>query len=339
MKALRIPVGVWAWRGTALVLIVMLAPLSLENDRIRVGVLTVLTCGLAASMIRVEALPRWARVQVAAGILLLGLGSAVGGIVGLATGLLAAVLIAGTTAVVARSAIEDKDQQVQDLELQLRATELAHREDQARLHEINATVAGIASAQKLMSDGLNADRSEALASMMRAEVDRLQRLVADRMPTRRRSVDLDEVIGQIVLSHLARGRVVIWAPSGLRAMGRADDIAEVLNVLLENATVHGGPDAVEVAVSRDVDGEGVVVTVSDQGPGVPPELRERLFDWGVSRPGSPGHGIGLHVAADITHQLGGRLELLPTASGASFGIHLPAVPQEVSADDRVARAS
>ena len=99
-------------------------------------------------------------------------------------------------------------------------------------------------------------------------------------------------------------------------MGRADDIAEVVNVLLENAAVHGGPDAVSVGVSRDLDGHGVTVTVSDQGPGIPPELRERLFDWGVSRPGSPGQGIGLHVAADITHELGGRLELLPTAFGA-----------------------
>ncbi len=339
MKALHIAVGVWTWRGTALVLIVMLAPLLADHDRIRIAVLAVLTCALAASMFRVEAFPRWARVRVVAGILLLGLGSAVGGIVALPIGLLAAVLIAGTIAVVLHGAIEEKRQQVQDLHLQLRAAEVGHREDQARLHEINATVAGIASAQRLMSDGLPADRSDALGTMIRAEVDRLQRLVADRMPTRRRSVDLDEVIGQIVLSHLARGRVVIWAPSGMRAMGRADDIAEVVNVLLENATVHGGPDAVEVTVGRDVDGQGVIVTVSDQGPGVPPELRERLFDWGVSRPGSPGHGIGLHVAADITHQMGGRLELLPTASGASFGIHLPAVPQEVSADERVAHAS
>ena len=122
-------------------------------------------------------------------------------------------------------------------------------------------------------------------------------------------------------------------------MGRADDIAEVVNVLLENAAVHGGPDAVSVRVTRDLDGQGVTVTVSDQGPGIAPELRDRLFDWGVSRPGSPGQGIGLHVAADITQELGGRLELVPTAIGASFAVHLPAVPQEVTADERVARAS
>jgi signal transduction histidine kinase len=338
MKVLRIPLGVWTWRGTSLALILLLAALWADHDRVRIAVLSVLTCALAASMFRVE-LPRWARARIVVGILLLGLGSAVGGTAALLVGLLGAVLVAGTAAAELRRAIEDEKQEVQDLHLQLSAVEVGLREDQARLHEINSTVAGIASAQKLMNDGLTADRTDALAAMVRAEVERLQRLVADRVPAQRRSVDLDDVIGQIVLSHLSRGRVVVWAPSGLRAMGRADDIAEVVNVLLENAAVHGGPDAVSVGVSRDHDGQGVTVTVSDQGPGVPAELRERLFDWGVSRPDSPGHGIGLHVAADITHELGGRLELLPTALGASFAVHLPAVPQEVSVDERVARAS
>jgi signal transduction histidine kinase len=314
-------------------------PSPAAHDLVRIVVLTVLTCALAAATLRLQEFPPTAQARVAAGLLLLGLGSAVDGALALATGLLGAVLLAGTAAAVLNQAIDAEKQQNEELRLKLQAVESGLREDRARLHEINATVAGIASAQKLMTEGLTGDRHEALTSMMRAEVERLQRLVADRVPSGQRSVDLDEVIGQIVLSHLARGRVVVWHPSGLRAMGRADDIAEVVNVLLENAAVHGGPDAVTVGVSRDPDGQGVTVTVSDQGPGIPPELRERLFDWGVSRPDSPGQGIGLHIAADITHELGGVLELLPTAFGATFAMHLPAVPQEASADERVARAS
>jgi C4-dicarboxylate-specific signal transduction histidine kinase len=237
---------------------------------------------------------------------------------------------------VLHQAIEAEKQEVESLHLQLNAVEVAVREDRARLHEINTTVAGIASAQRLLSDGLGADRADALTAMIRAEVERLQRLVADRVPRRHRSVDLDAVIGQIVLSHLARGRLVDWQRSGLCAMGRADDVAEVVNVLLENAAVHGGPDAVSVRVSRDLDGHDVTVTVSDHGSGIAPELRERLFDWGVSRPGSPGQGIGLHVAADLARQLGGRLELVPGTTGASFALHLVAAPAEVRADEHVA---
>ena len=251
MKALRIPLGVWTWRGTALVTVLMLAPLLADHDLIRIAVLAVLTCALAASMYWVEELAPWARTRAVAGILLLGLGSAIGGMVALPIGLTGAVLLAGTAAVVLHQAIDAEKQEVEDLHLQLHTVELGARDDRARMHEINSTVAGIASAQRLMADGLGADRKDALGAMMRAEVDRLQRLVADRVPSRHRSIDLDEVIGQIVLSHLARGRVVIWERSGLRAMGRADDIAEVVNVLLENAAVHGGPDAVSVRVARD----------------------------------------------------------------------------------------
>ncbi len=289
MKALRIAVGVWTWRGAALVMILMLAPL-LSDDGIRIAVLAVLTCALAASLLWVDELSGWGRAVTVTGILLLGTGFAIGGVATLPVGLLGGVVTAGCVVALLRGTIDEEKQKVQDLHLRLRTAEVGRRQDRARLHEINATVAGIASAQKLMDNGLASDRSDALAAMMRAEVERLQRLVADRMPSRRRSIDLDEVIGQIVLSHLARGRVVGWQPSGLRAMGRADDIAEVVNVLLENAAVHGGPDAVSVQVTRDLDGHGVTVTVTDQGPGVAPELRDRLFDWGIEPAGLPRPG-------------------------------------------------
>ena len=190
-----------------------------------------------------------------------------------------------------------------------------------------------------MTAGLGTDRSDALAAMMRAEVERLQRLMAERTPTRRRSVDLDDVVSQIVLAHRARGRVVAWTPSGLRALGRADDIAEIVNVLLENAAVHGGPDYVTVSVTENVDIPDITITVADHGPGVPPELRSQIFDWGARRPGSPGQGIGLHVAAEVADELGGHLELVPGPGGATFALHLLPAPTEVSAGGSVARAS
>jgi signal transduction histidine kinase len=303
---------------------------------LRVVVLAVLAVAIALAVFRLEDFPPWAMVRVAAALLLLGPGSAIGGLVALGTGLAGAALLAGTAAAVLHHAIEEEKLEVEELHQRLHTVEDGLREDRARLHEINATVAGIASAQKLMAQGLPLDRTDALTAMVRGEVERLQRLVSDRGPSRRRSVDLDDTIGQIVLSHLARGRIVIWEPTGLRALGRADEIAEVVNILLENAAVHGGPDAVSVSVTPTPDGQGVTITVSDHGPGVAPELRSRIFDWGVSGPESPGHGIGLHVAADNATQLGGRLELLPGTSGASFALHLAAAGAGVGAREHVA---
>jgi signal transduction histidine kinase len=369
MRALGTPVGAWSrHRGILLLgLTVLLAALLLGPARDvvspRVGVhgLLVGTATLAASVFlylhrrvtgttgwRLQGLPAWARAGIVVGALVLVVGSVVGAVVGGVVGGVAApgssivgsILLAGTAAAVLQHAIDEEKREVNQLNLRLQTIEAGARVERARLHEINATVAGIASAQTLMTEGLGSDDTDALAAMMRAEVQRLQRLVADRGPTRRRNVDLDDTIGQIVLSHLARGRVVIWEPTGLRAQGRADAIAEIVNVLLDNAAVHGGPDAVSVRVTRDDDGGGVAVTVTDQGPGVPPALGDRIFDWGVSRPGSPGQGIGLHVAADVARELGGRLDLLPTATGATFQLSLPAAQEEeVVVGEHDARAS
>jgi signal transduction histidine kinase len=110
-------------------------------------------------------------------------------------------------------------------------------------------------------------------------------------------------------------------------------------VLLENAAVHGGPGHVLVSVAEDVDLPSITITVTDQGLGVAPELQGRIFDWGVRRPGSPGQGIGLHVAAEVADQLGGHLELVPGPGGATFTLHLLPASGEVSAGEPVARAS
>ena len=300
--------------------------------------LATLTAVLAFAVVQLDALPRWVRLRVAVALLLLGLGSAVGGPVALVTGLFGAVLLAGTAAAVLHVAIEDEKRQVADLSERLYVVESGLRQDQARLHEIDATVAGIASAQRLIHAGVGADRSDALAAMMHAEVERLQRLIADRTPSRRRNVDLDDVVGQIVLAHRARGRHVDWEPSGLSALGRGDDIAEIVNVLLENAAVHGGPGRITVCVAEDFGSPGITVSVADTGPGIPAELRGQVFEWGVHRPGSPGQGIGLHVAAEVAEQLGGRLELAPSTAGARFALHLPAAPREVATSGAVARA-
>jgi signal transduction histidine kinase len=307
-------------------------------EPVTTGAVAALTLLLAVAVARLTQLARRLRLQVALALLLLGLGSTAGGIVALATGLVGAALVAAATAVALHRAIEEEKRQIAELSQRLHAVEAGLRHDRARLHEIDATVAGIASAQQLIHEGVGADRSDALAAMMRAEVERLQRLMADGAPSRRRSIDLDDVVGQIVLAHRARGRVVDWEPSGLRALGSADDIAEVVNVLLENAAVHGGPHPVTVEVAADPDAPGVTVSVADRGPGVAPELRSRLFEWGVQRPGSPGQGIGLHIAAEVAEQLGGRLELVPRSHGACFALHLNAAPREVATSGVVARA-
>jgi nitrogen fixation/metabolism regulation signal transduction histidine kinase len=67
----------------------------------------------------------------------------------------------------------------------------------------------------------------------------------------------------------------------------------------------------------------LILEVADDGPGVPVEIRERLFEPYVSGPGSPGMGLGLAISKKILLDHGGDLELLPTPAGTTFRLTLP----------------
>jgi signal transduction histidine kinase len=104
--------------------------------------------------------------------------------------------------------------------------------------------------------------------------------------------------------------------------GRAEDIAEVVTTLLENAAQHAPGSPVRVA-ARDI-GETLELTVSDLGPGISREVSARLFEWGERGPASHGQGIGLHVARRLVEDLGGTLRTLSTnGRGATFALRLP----------------
>jgi signal transduction histidine kinase len=131
---------------------------------------------------------------------------------------------------------------------------------------------------------------------------------------------LDATIGLIVISHEARGHPVSWRPAGLHVRAQPDAVAQVFNVLLDNAAKHGR-SATQVSVERH--GDYVEIVVRDDGPGVDPSLRARLFNWGARGDRSSGQGIGLHVARDLAQQQGGYLRLADGKGGATFVLGLP----------------
>ena len=102
--------------------------------------------------------------------------------------------------------------------------------------------------------------------------------------------------------------------------GAPDAVAEVLNILLDNAAKHGN-SAASVTVKAVAD--AVEVAVSDDGPGVAPEIRQHLFEWGARGPRSGGQGIGLNIARDLTARHGGYLRLRETVGGATFVAGFP----------------
>jgi signal transduction histidine kinase len=122
--------------------------------------------------------------------------------------------------------------------------------------------------------------------------------------------DLDDVVKQQIEewrpAYRSEGRAIVSSGKRrLRAVGTPGAVAQVLATLIENSLMHGGGT---VALRTRVTGNQAVVEVTDEGPGVPPDLGARVFERTVS--GRNSTGIGLAVARDLAEADGGRLELL-----------------------------
>jgi two-component system C4-dicarboxylate transport sensor histidine kinase DctB len=100
-------------------------------------------------------------------------------------------------------------------------------------------------------------------------------------------------------------------------------LEQVLVNLLQNAldAVTGTPGAL-VRMSVEITKTHARVTVSDNGPGIPPELGENVFQPFVTGKQN-GTGLGLGISREIIRDHGGTLDILPTDQGAAFCILLP----------------
>ncbi|MFB6309714.1 MAG: ATP-binding protein [Salinirussus sp.] len=110
---------------------------------------------------------------------------------------------------------------------------------------------------------------------------------------------------------------------------RADDlVGAVFDNVLENAVEHGG-DEPTVRVTADREADSVRIMVADDGPGVPAELRDTVFEPGEQGPGSVGRGLGLYLVRTLVNRYGGEVWIddAPDLGGARVTIELPAAPE------------
>ncbi|MFD9480553.1 ATP-binding protein [Streptomyces nojiriensis] len=166
-----------------------------------------------------------------------------------------------------------------------------------------------------VTDDLATVREEATIALTQVErlTDVVQRLLTNSRDPRTGSAvpfDLDEVVKQQVEewrpAYRSAGRAIVRSGrTGVRAVGTPGAVSQVLATLVENALMHGGGT---VALRTRVIGNQAVLEVTDEGPGVPPDLGNRIFERTIS--GRNSTGIGLAVARDLAEADGGRLELL-----------------------------
>jgi two-component system OmpR family sensor kinase len=205
-------------------------------------------------------------------------------------------------------------------------------------HELRTPVAGMqAAAESLLRNQTSRAEREQLAVQVVREARHAARLVDDMLLMSRVDQGLELVRAPLDLVAAARAAAARPLPGGdttidvagdeAWVLADADRIAQVLGNLLANACRVAG--TVRIDVRRD--GAQVVLDVTDDGPGVPPADRERIFERLVRLdPGRDRHaggvGLGLAVARGIAEAHGGRLTCEPSSVGARFRLVLPAAP-------------
>jgi signal transduction histidine kinase len=235
------------------------------------------------------------------------------------------------------------------LEGMLQALDAARSETEATLvrqrefvadasHELRTPLTSVLANLELLAEQLDGERREAVESALRSS-RRMRRLVADLLllaradagrELPRRPTDLARVLVGVAaeLEPIAAARdheLSIDAAAPAIVSGAHDELHRLALNLVENALRHTPPGTQVRAAVSAADGE-VLLTVEDDGPGIPAQLRARLFERFVRGGGESGggSGLGLAIVRAVATSHGGSVTVeAPQQGGARFVVRLP----------------
>ena len=100
------------------------------------------------------------------------------------------------------------------------------------------------------------------------------------------------------------------ATESVEAHGDAERVLQIGRVLVENALVHT-PPGTTLRVSSAVDGGRATLTVANDGPEIPREAQQQIFErfYRLDGTRASGSGLGLAIARELAEVMGGRIEL------------------------------
>jgi two-component system OmpR family sensor kinase len=220
-------------------------------------------------------------------------------------------------------------------------------------HELRTPLTSILANLELLESELEGERREMAESALRSS-RRMRRLVGDLLLLARADAGREVPAVPVDLSAVAREAAAeagalstdhalsLDLPGPVSVSGVADDLHRMAGNLIENALLHT-PPGTPVTVSVRRDGESAALEVADRGPGVPVDLRERVFERFASGAGDGGErprgsGLGLAIVKAVADAHGGRVDLLDAdGGGARFVVTLPAVDAAPVRSDDPAR--
>ena len=229
-------------------------------------------------------------------------------------------------------------------QLERRLAEAARLEAVGRLaggiaHDFNNLITAVAGYAQLLRERCS-DDPEALRDLdeithsadRAAELTRQLLAFARKQMVQPRVIDANAVIvgANSLLRRLVGNRVVLEttiAPSPARVLIDPTQFEQVLTNLAVNAR-DAMPDGGTLRLQTFVEGQTVVVSVTDSGTGLTPEVHEHLFEpFFTTKPAGQGTGLGLATCYGIIQQAGGRIEVTTLlGQWTTFRITLPLEP-------------
>ncbi len=218
-------------------------------------------------------------------------------------------------------------------------------------HELRTPLASVIGYLETLGDSQDIDppTRQRFTGIAKREAERMLALVEDLMSLSRAEAEKQDQPGDRVdLRNLAervvaeittvRGkeRVIVAAgPSGLAVAGDPAQLEQLLRNLIDNALKYGDPE-LPVAVTVEAGDAGIVLSVTDHGPGIAPEhlphLTRRFYrtDPGRSR-ASGGTGLGLAIVKHIVERHRARLDIESTVGiGTTVTITFPGFPDDAA---------
>ncbi|WP_244070863.1 ATP-binding protein [Bradyrhizobium sp. Ce-3] len=180
-------------------------------------------------------------------------------------------------------------------------------------------------------------REDALRTAMLGDIAKVTRMINETLEFLREDarteaascIDLPSFLQTICSDFADTGHAVSYAgPARLPYVCRPRALSRAVTNVVENAVKHGGLVAVTL---RLAEADHVEIAVADDGPGIPPALRDKVFEpffkADSARQGSGGFGLGLSIAQDIVKRHGGSIALKPgEPSGLLVSMLLPPTP-------------
>jgi two-component system, OmpR family, sensor kinase len=201
-------------------------------------------------------------------------------------------------------------------------------------HELRTPLTSILANLELLAEVLDGEEGEAARSALRSS-QRMRRLVADLLLLARADAqrelpheptDLGRVVVEAAaeLGPVADGHELDVDAEPAVVAGSPDELHRLALNLMENAIRHTPPGTHVRAAVQQENGH-VVLTVADDGPGIPEELRDRIFERFTRGEGdhAGSFGLGLSIVRAVAESHHGTVTLAPQTTGTRFVVTLP----------------